>query len=482
MISAADYPGVNFDPGNVVDMNHLQALEVALEKAVSAGYGTDSSGFTGGRSIVVESLERQVQDTLWGEDHIVLFKALRSSALKSTVDEWTRRSLYGSEFGLAVGETANPPMHNSTLDRQVDTVSYYRSRRAVSQVMTLLNTVDPGAEAIEESSAITQILGSVERDLFTGDRTVFPARIKGLQSHILAEGGDLVQDAHGLPVNTQTLFHTLAGIIYNEGGMLTDVYLNPLCQSDITAALSSAERIFVPTQEADGKITVGAAQTALATDYGVLNFEKDRFVRAGWTMLAPDVVDGPDATLIPGTTVIDSAVGSGGAIADQANLPAGDYYVRVSSVCENGESVAAAAEAVTLTATKAIVVTVTPADGVNTGYRVYLSAVDAADGTDCRFQFEVAAAGGQQAITIDGTWVTGSTSLFLLSAGPNQAALDWRQLLPMTKQPLAITDPTFPFLVNLYGYLRVIRPNWMAVIRNVIPSNVPDWDPLGLAV
>ncbi len=480
-VSAADYPENYFSPPDLgfgAGMDGVRALQEALSKAVTAGYGTDHSAFVGGRSLMVESLEQTLQDVLWGEKHIKCFKALKASALHSTVDEWTRRSSYGDEWGVAVAETANPPISSADLARQVDTVSFYRSRREVSHVMALVGTIDPAAEAEEEEAGTRQILGRVETDIFTGDRDVFPTRIRGLQSHILEQGGDLVYDAHGQPINTQDAFHHLAGVVYDEGGDITQVYLNPACHADINAALAEAERIVIPTRTEDGRIVHGATQTALAHAYGVMNFESDRFIRAGWTMKAPDSAVGPDASEIPGTPTVNSVAGNAGSIYDQTNLPAGDYYVRVSAVCEHGESAASAAQAVTLTAGNAIQITVTPADAKNTGYRVYLSAVNAADGSDCRFHCEIAATGEQQTLTIDGHWVTGSTNIYLLSMDPADRAIDWRQLLPLTRMNLAITGPVIPFLINLYGYLRVMKPNWHALIKNVIPSTV-DWAPLG---
>jgi hypothetical protein len=183
--------------------------------------------------------------------------------------------------------------------------------------------------------------------------------------------------------------------------------------------------------------------------------------------------------LAPAAPTVDSVTGNSGAIKDQTNLPAGDYYVKVSAVCENGESAATAASgAVTLSTGNAIVITVTPNGALTTGYRVYLSAKGATNGNDCRFYAEYPATGSQQTLTVDGTWVTGSTCLYLLSMDPADRAIDWRQLYPMTRFNLAITAPVIPFLVMIYGYLRVMKPSWHGMIKNVIPSEV-EWDPFG---
>lgn len=482
VVTAADYPQLAFNPSDyfspagfeqMADLGHVQALI----KSLTSGYGTDAATFTGGRALTVESLDKVLQDVLWTEEHVKLFKALRKSPVFATVDQWVERSDYGSEFGVAVAETANPEIVTATMTRRYAEVKYYRDRRSVSHVLTLLNNIEE-AEAEEETAGTRRILGRIEADLFTGNDTVFSTRIRGLQSIIATQGGDLVQDAHGDAVDTQDLFHLLAGVIYKEAGKLTEVYYNPMCQADIDSALQVAQRIMVPTTTADGKIVVGATQTSLATAYGVIDFHPDIFVRAGWEMQAPNVAVGPSA---PSAPTVNSVTGNAGTIYNQTNLPAGTYYVRVSAVSETGESAASTATAVALQAGKTIQISVSPGAVVPTGYRVYLSAVDASSGDDCRFHEEVAYTGSPQTITIDGHWVTGSTTIFCLSTAPAQGAIDFRQLLPLMKMPLAVTEPVIPFLLNLYGYLRVRKPNWHAMIKNVVPNVVQDqgWKPLG---
>lgn len=470
-VVAADYPewflpALEGQEPNVGDML----------KAITAGTGTDSSTFTGGRALVPESLEQTLLDTLWGEKHIKLFKALKKSAVRATVDEFDIRTEYGSEWGVAVGETANPELVDPTIRRETALVKYYRDRREVSHVATVVRMIEDPM-TVQEVSGTRRILGRVETDLFTGDADVFPNRITGLLPISIAEGGELVQDAHGLPVNTQDLFQELAGVVYDEGGTLTDVYHSSMCQADIDAALEVNQRIVMPVQAADGRIRVGASQRALATVHGDVNFEPDRFIRTGWRMSAPDVSAGPDA---PGVPTLNSVTGNAGAIYNAVNLPAGDYYVRVSNINETGESAACVAQVVTLAATRRILLDVTSGDADTTGYRVYLSEVDALDASDCRFHADFAVdTGVGDELTVDGHWVTGTTTMHLISGEAADMAIDWRQLLPMTKLDLAITGPVIPFLLNLYGYLRVPKPNWHAAIINVLPSNVDGWAPLG---
>ncbi len=477
VIRAADYPG-RFITASNEGRAELDALVSSLTKALTAGSGTDSASFTGGRSMIPESLENTLQTTLWGERHVKLFKKLRPKPLKAIVDEYTVRDSYGGRWGTATTESANPVARVSNLRREIEQCAFYRDMRSVTHPLLQVDTIDPGAEAEEEEAATRTILHAIEEDLFVGDPTIYPQRMQGLRARVLAEGGDLVVDAHGTAVTDLDEFHAIAGVVEAEGGYISDAYFHTSVGADITAAAKDAQR-FVLTPTADGApMAAGTPISSLVTDYGEVNLTRDRFVQARHLMSAPDVADTPDATKCPGTPVVDAATGNAGAIYDQTNLPAGTYQVRVSAVCENGESVASVANQVVLAAGCAIQITVTPADALATGYRVYLSAVDAADATDCRLHAEYAATGAQQTLTVDGHWVTGTTDIYLLSMEEGEAAIDWRQLFPITRFDLAVTSPVIPFLVMMYGYCRVMRPNWHGLITNVLPSNV-DWAPLG---
>jgi hypothetical protein len=61
--------------------------------------------------------------------------------------------------------------------------------------------------------------------------------------------------------------------------------------------------------------------------------------------------------------------------------------------------------------------------------------------------------------------------MFLLNMSPNYRAMSWQQLLPLMKLPLAITGPSMPFLLMLYGYLRITKPKQHVVLKNVRPSD-----------
>jgi hypothetical protein len=75
VVSLAHYQGQDgFGIGSFQDIEQLN-------KALTAGSGTDSSAFSGGRSLTVESLEQTLMTTTYSMEDIVLFKLLKSNPI-----------------------------------------------------------------------------------------------------------------------------------------------------------------------------------------------------------------------------------------------------------------------------------------------------------------------------------------------------------------------------------------------------------------
>lgn len=73
--------------------------------------------------------------------------------------------------------------------------------------------------------------------------------------------------------------------------------------------------------------------------------------------------------------------------------------------------------------------------------------------------------------------IPGTTKAYGLSMGPNADAINWRQLLPMTKFPLYPTKAaTIPWAQLLFGYLRLAKRRQHVVFKNIVnPAQV--WKP-----
>jgi len=460
-----------------------------LAKALTVNYGTDVATLTGGAALRVQSLDRMLYDTIWADPHIKAFKLLKTTPTESTVDEWVTRAAYGSPWGAVAGEADNPPSTVAELQRMVGFVKYYRTYREVSHPATITRNI-VAAIAEEEQAASLYLAGCIERDIFFGDSSVIPEQFDGLLPLILANGNErAIIDRQGQPLNEREIILTLAAEIGAKAGVPTHMFVDPYSQSDLDRTMMDSERFVLPQRSADNQYSVDFGIGAIRTSFGTLNIVNDIFLapERGWFTdtepldRAPTSSRGGDsnnpAPAAP-TKVEAAADGTKGL------MPAGDYYYKVSSVNKNGESAAKAAEAVVQpSAGEKVTLTITSDDSSITGFRIYRSAVDAANDADCRFLCQCArGTSGTDTFVDDGSWVPGTTCAFVWDTHPGDPAVDFRQLLPMMKLELAIVKPAIPWLQMLYGYLRVTRPLRLGLVKNILPTPIAEagWNPLGV--
>ncbi len=459
-----------------------------LEKALLTNYGTDVATYTGGSALRVQSLDRLLFDTIWQDPHVKAFKLLKSTPTYSTVDEWVERSAYGPPWGAVAGEADNPPAATADLTRRVGFVKFYRTYREVSHPSTVVRNII-SAIAEEEEAGSLFLAGCLERDVFFGDSNVIPEQFDGLLPHILANGNpNAILDCAGQPLNNREMLISLAATIGSRAGIPTHLFVDPYSQADLDRTMMDSERFVIPARSGEGTYTVDLGIGAIQTSFGRMNIVHDIFLapERGWFTetepldRAPSSSRGGDtnnpAPAAP-TTVTPVAAGSGG------NIPAGDYYYKVSSINKNGESAATASASVTVTAGQKVTVTIASSDANITGFRVYRSAKDAANADDCRFLYHCKRTGASVEFIDDGYWVPGTTCAFVWDTRPGaDQAVDWRQLLPAMKMELAIVKPAVPWLQMIYGYLRVRAPFRLGLIRNILPTPVAEagWNPLGV--
>lgn len=72
---------------------------VALQKALTAGYGSDTNGLTGGSAFRIQSLDTTLKATVQENKHFALFNALAKPKATAVVDEWTEQDSIGGFLG-----------------------------------------------------------------------------------------------------------------------------------------------------------------------------------------------------------------------------------------------------------------------------------------------------------------------------------------------------------------------------------------------
>lgn len=434
----------------------------ALNKALSAGTGTDAASFTGGRSLIVESLEETLMTTTYSSTDVVLFKKLKQNPVFAVVDEWVEKSDYGSRYGMSVGETELPGARDTTYARKVGQVKFYRVRREISHVMTLMRgLVD--AEAEEQVDGTMLLIRALEETSFNGNSTIIPEEFDGLKA--LIPSSNVINVAGSL---TEETLQNAAELIRQNFGVPTDCMLSLKNQIDMDRILESKHRISIPIMGSDGGLTAGAPIEKYRTSFGTFNLCPDVFLTEENQAPTAGVGTAPTA---PTTVTAASPTGTDGAF---ASADAGVYYWGVSSFNKSGESAVTVSGAATVAATNHVVLTIaagTAGTAPNiTGLKIYRSKVGGAS-TDMLLIDTVAYTGTGQTYTDKNANLPGASDVYLLNMNPNSRAISWQQLLPLMKLPLAITGPSIPFLLMIYGYLRVTKPKQHVRLSNVRPSD-----------
>src|SRR3546814_1060975 len=133
-----------------------------LRKALEAGYGTDVATLTGGGALRIQSLDKTMMATIQENEHFALFNELNKSNATATVDEWTEQNSVGGFLGGSTNtETGAIAQAQGSYARRVGLVKYMMTRREVSFVQTLQNTI-ADSEATEQANGALQLLTDAE--------------------------------------------------------------------------------------------------------------------------------------------------------------------------------------------------------------------------------------------------------------------------------------------------------------------------------
>lgn len=454
-----------------------------LQKALEAGYGSDVASLNGGGALRIQSLEKTMLTTIQENQHFVLFNELAKSNATATVDEWTEQNDVGGFLGGSTNtETGAIAASTGNYERRVGLVKYLMTRREVSFVQTLQNTI-ADSEAVEARNGALQLLTDAEYLCFEGDSTVVPTEYDGIRAQMESLGSaDHIIDAAGGPLNSIELIDRAASTIAGFGnfGRPTHLFCSQLVQSDFNTNLDPAFRVSLTGQSQE--VSLGAPVKGISTSWGDIKNCPDVFVRderqQGVFELAFAAVAAANASFTPAGL---AGVPAGGA-ADSAFLAghAGNYYYAVTGINAKGQSSAVVSAQVAVVAGGKVTLTINRSAGqTETGYVIYRSRKNGTAAlADLREMKRIPASGGATTVFIDiNREIPGGTEAYILNMTPGQMAITWRQLLPMTKFPLYPTvSATVPWAQLLFGYLRIGKRRHHTVIKNIVPAGAV-WKP-----
>jgi hypothetical protein len=487
-----------FAGGGTTGAMQMQQLE-ELQKALTAGYGTDVATLTGGGALRVQSLDTTMQATIQQNDDFKLFNRLAKPHAGATVDEWTEMNGVGGFLGGTTNtETGVINPFTGSYARRVGLVKYLMTQRQVSLVQTL-QTAIADSEAIEYSNGALQLLTDAEYLMFEGDSTVVPTEFDGIYAQLAAgvASGQVdprnIIDARASSMSDIGLINTAAATVrqYGNFGKPTDIFMSLQVQADFDTGLSPAFRVPL-TNVGNAGIELGAPVIGIRTSHGNVKTNDDIFIRDEEMKQPFELSYGAIATANVALQPA-SVVGTPGANATStfSAVTAGNYYYAVAGVNAAGQSTVLVSAQVAVAAGQRVSLVITRSTGAaETGYVIYRSQLNggnsvagtiAAQGSDFREMARIGVAGATTTYFDNNTDIPGTAKAFILNMLAGATAITWRQLLPMVKFPLYPTNSAvIPWAQLLFGYLRISKRRQHVVIKNILP-NGNLWRPFGAA-
>ena len=453
-----------------VSSGEMSAGEVnELQKALAAGYGTDSSQFTGGRALIPENLESEVVNVVAQlKEDCKVMNSVKKTPVRSTVHEVNLRTGHGDYRHLSVAEGGASIDTNQSLERKTFAMKYLQTRRSVTKQMEAAETFE-GALASEKLAGVETIIKGAEYQCFHGDSSIVPTEFDGFLASIKkANAAD--QNIINLKGSTlgnygEKIFDEIAAMVRGKGGFLDKALFPTVLAKDIKEIFADKQRYLMnnPIPNLSFK-TIPDYGTAIGANIALSGEEAgdDMFFE-----VKGEVVAEGDATRRPAapTSVTASASGSGSSFT--AN-DAGDYMYTVHAVNQYGISAGTSiAAAVTVAAGNKVALTITPGSGVAaTGFIICRSKKD---DTKVMEMDKVANSGNTTTVYEDtNDELPGTASMIFLPKKRFQPVYTFGQLLPACTFPLAPTNTAeTPFLVMLYGGLEVRAPKHCGLVKNI---------------
>ena len=453
-----------------VSSGEMSAGEVnKLQKALAAGYGTDSSQFTGGRALIPENLESEVVNVVAQlKEDCKVMNSVKKTPVRSTVHEVNLRTGHGDYRHLSVAEGGASIDTDQSLERKTFAMKYLQTRRSVTKQMEAAETFE-GALASEKLAGVETIINGAEYQCFHGDSSIVPTEFDGFLASIKkANAAD--QNIINLKGSTlgnygEKIFDEIAAMVRGKGGFLDKALFPTVLAKDIKEIFADKQRYLMnnPIPNLSFK-TIPDYGTAIGANIALSGEEAgdDMFFE-----VKGEVVAEGDATRRPAapTSVTASASGSGSSFT--AN-DAGDYMYTVHAVNQYGISAGTSiAAAVTVAAGNKVALTITPGSGVAaTGFIICRSKKD---DTKVMEMDKVANSGNTTTVYEDtNDELPGTASMIFLPKKRFQPVYTFGQLLPACTFPLAPTNTAeTPFLVMLYGGLEVRAPKHCGLVKNI---------------
>lgn len=457
---------------NNTSSGEMQSAEVNdLQKALQAGYGTDSSQYKGGRALIPEDLESEVINVVSElKDDCKVMNSVKKTPVRSTVHEVNLRNDTGEYRFSTVAEGGQSLDTNQSLERKAFNMKYIQTRRSVTKQMEAAETFE-GALASEKLAGVETVIKAAEYQCFHGDSDVVPTEFDSFESfirkadekdrNIISLGGKTIGS------KGEGLFDEVAQMVFEKGGDISKTLFPAMLARDIKDLFK--DRIRFNTQDSFGSFPAlpdypsAIGSTIKFTGEGA---GADKFYHVkGAVFAAGDAVKRPKKP-----ASVSSAVASDPKSKFLGDHAGGDYLYEVHAVNQYGISEGTAiAHAQTVASGEKVTLTITAGEGVTpTGYIICRSNKG---GKACMEMVSIPCTGSSTEFVDLNEDLPGTASMLFLTEKRLQPIYTFGQLLPVCTFPLAaVNTAETPFLVMMFGGLELRSAKMCALVKDIAYS------------
>lgn len=464
---------------NLASGADLEALQKSLT-AMSAGYGTDSAAFTGGRALIPENCEPTVMNVLaenkWD---CKVMNMVKKTPVKSSVHEVVQRINEGEYRFLTVQEGGEPANSQQDLRRKIFSMRYTTVERGITKQMEVATTFE-NAMASEKIAGVDTLIKALEHQCLQGNNAIVGTEFDSFETAIRnapeAERNIISLRGKHLKDAGEQAFDDIAMMCRMKGGFIDRaIFPLPLAKD---VKFVTWDKFRFAYHNPNEPLPSYATAAGVKIDFDGENAGGDRFYQVkGKVYEAGDPTMRPAAPAsVKGTVVAPTdaeAAGSEFSADDK-----GGYYYTVHAINNCGISKGVAATATGTGDATAVAVdtrggaqlVIKAGDGIKpSGYIICRSKKDAADETNCMEMVQIPAAKGDTTFIDLNHELPGTASMVFL---PKQTealpAYALAQFMPVSTIPLPIQrNLVLPFVMAFFGALEVRAPQHLGLITNI---------------
>jgi hypothetical protein len=155
-----------------------------MNKALSAGYGTDPAGQSSGGALRVESLDSTLKIVSFTEKNIMFYNDIPKTKAYNTVEEYNLLSKYGGRGGFFIDEGGLPRTEDSNYQRKAAFVKFMGTTREITHPMLLVRPAHGNVVALETKNGAKWMLQRMEEALFSANSSIISQSFDGLSKQL----------------------------------------------------------------------------------------------------------------------------------------------------------------------------------------------------------------------------------------------------------------------------------------------------------